>query len=447
MIDMGNLNMGALALGGGLAATVGVFWAQAKTVFSYLSSFILVSTSLDYNVSSRLRRYLKASDVWYRLPGGDPAYATSHVADIQNRPVSDNLVPFRIKIVNSNIMVKRWAIIIVGFNNDRATVRYIRGLFNVERLISDVLDWTAYVDNADKKGHTRFSIYNKMGSEKGVWAQDRKAKVEAGESDLAEPTSSHSTLDVDLDQSFKYARDQWSVGEERNPFDNLFYPPEVLEHVDTLRMWLSKGEWYKERGIPWRRGILFKGPPGTGKSSLARAIAESLDLKMYVFHLSTMSDQEFVEAWDSVASRSMVLFEDFDTVFNLRESQTTHGALTFECVLNKLSGVGTKNGLVLIVTTNHPEKIDDALINRPGRIDVVVEVGPMQEQQRVMMAQKMLGDWPDLLTQAVTEGNGMAGAQFEDHCVQLAFKRMAEEEQMGKLPCPASCSASPQHVA
>lgn len=287
-----------------------------------------------------------------------------------------------------------------------------------------------------------------MGSEKGVWAQgERNSKSQSIESDDVSPSaaggSSGGQLDVDLDVSFKYPRDQWSASAERNPFANLFYPPEVMHHVDVLKMWLAKGEWYKERGIPWRRGMLFKGPPGTGKSSLARAIAEDLDLKMYVFHLSTMSDQEFVEAWDSVASRSMVLFEDFDTVFNLRESQTQHGALTFECVLNKLSGVGTKNGLVLVVTTNHPEKIDDALINRPGRIDVVVEVGPMQEQQRVMMAQKMLSDWPELVEQAVAEGTGMAGAQFEDHCVQIAFTRMAQEEQEAKLVTPESVEVVP----
>lgn len=426
MID---LNLSTLALGG-LAATIGVFWQQAKTVFNYLSSFVIISATLDYQSSAIMRRYLKGSGRWIRLPGGDLRYESIR-SNIDGRPANDTRVPLRHKLGSSNIMFRRWGFIMVSASH-RISIRGIRGLLNVDALLSEAYDWSAYEDNGvAATARSRYAIYNHVGTEKGAWATEPRSKRgHGGESDSAEPVDdSPIPVDSDLDVSFKYDRNLWNKNAaDENPFEFLFYPQAVLHHLEVLRMWLAKGDWYKDRGIPWRRGLLLQGPAGTGKSSLTRAIAQTLGLPLHVFHLSTLSDQEMIENWQGLSGSCVVLFEDFDTVFDKRQSLTSHGALTFECILNLLSGVGTNSGVILIVTTNHPEKIDDALINRPGRIDAVITVGTMEEQQRRGMAERMLRDWPDMIDEMVAKGDGMAGAQFQDACVQAAFVRMAEDE-------------------
>lgn len=137
-------------------------------------------------------------------------------------------------------------------------------------------------------------------------------------------------------------------------------------------------QWYTSLGIPYRRGYLFYGPPGNGKTSLAVALASYFGMNVYVLNLASagMSDGKLNELMTSVSDNSVILMEDIDCAFVQREKTENkqEETLTFSGVLNALDGVGGKDGRITIMTTNHIERLDPALI-RPGRIDVRMFVG------------------------------------------------------------------------
>ncbi|VUC35954.1 unnamed protein product [Clonostachys rosea] len=138
--------------------------------------------------------------------------------------------------------------------------------------------------------------------------------------------------------------------------------------------------WYTRRALPYRRGYLLYGPPGTGKSSLSLSIAGQFDLDIYVISVPDASDSDLKELFQDLPSRCIVLLEDIDAVGLSKvsdpdselesdsDSGSGSGRVTLSGLLNVLDGVTSQDGRIVIMTTNHREKLDPALI-RPGRID------------------------------------------------------------------------------
>ena len=196
---------------------------------------------------------------------------------------------------------------------------------------------------------------------------------------------------------------------------------------------MNNKTWYQERSIPWRRGWLAYGPAGTGKSNLSSIVAKILNVRLYNMVLSTMTDQDFREAWRDLELPCVVLLDDFDTVFNGRENVTPHKALSFETVLQTISGVKSCDGVFLMITTNHIEKIDPAIgvdINdsgmstRPGRIDRVIYMGPACDEVKSKLISKILVDWPHLHEEVLRQTTDYTVAQVIEKCREVAFEQM-----------------------
>jgi mitochondrial chaperone BCS1 len=147
--------------------------------------------------------------------------------------------------------------------------------------------------------------------------------------------------------------------------------------------------WYTNRGIPYRRGYLFHGPPGTGKTSLCFAAAGNLGLPIYMLSLNNLTEDGLNELTSSLPWRCILLLEDVDTnsVTNVRTAEantTSHQdiqannrndgkiPLTLSGVLNAFDGVAASEGRILVMTSNHCENLDTALL-RPGRVDMKIE--------------------------------------------------------------------------
>ncbi len=161
--------------------------------------------------------------------------------------------------------------------------------------------------------------------------------------------------------------------------------------------------WYYDRGIPYRRGHLFHGAAGTGKTSLSLALAGQFRLTIHYILLSdpTLTDDDLVRLFQAMSDPCMVLLEDIDATSIVRGRTSTISGkkressimeinpgpevdqgISLSGLLNAVDGVASAEGVVLIMSTNHPEKLDDALI-RDGRVDLKIEFTlPRKEELR-----------------------------------------------------------------
>jgi chaperone BCS1 len=165
--------------------------------------------------------------------------------------------------------------------------------------------------------------------------------------------------------------------QSRRPLESVVLADQTLEDlVDDLRDFYRSSSWYAERGIPYRRGYLLYGPPGTGKTTLVVALAGELKLSVAVLSLSNriMNDESLRALVDALPASTLLLIEDVDCVFKEKRSTGVETGVTLSGLLNALDGVSSREGRVLFMTTNHPERLDPALV-RPGRVDRKVELG------------------------------------------------------------------------
>lgn len=178
------------------------------------------------------------------------------------------------------------------------------------------------------------------------------------------------------------------------PLDSVFLDGDLKESiVSDVKRFIDSRAWYQSVGIPYRRGYLFQGGPGGGKSSLALAIASELNLNICVLSLSNpnMSDERLISLMDDLPEDSVLLLEDIDCAGPVaRQPEVNPGipeylrpetkGVTLSGLLNALDGVAAADGQIVIMTTNCHEKLDSALI-RPGRIDLCCEFGMASTRQ------------------------------------------------------------------
>ena len=165
--------------------------------------------------------------------------------------------------------------------------------------------------------------------------------------------------------------DGWNLASSLFPRsrESVYVDHDILADVDRF---VAARDWYRERGVPYRRGYLFHGPPGTGKSSMSLAIASHLNWSVHCLNLSSnsLTDTTLSSLISELPERSILLIEDIDCarVATRDQSPEKVSGVTFSHVLNTIDGLLSPEGRIIIMTTNAIEKLDPALI-RPGRVD------------------------------------------------------------------------------
>ncbi|KAF9161986.1 hypothetical protein DFQ26_003968 [Actinomortierella ambigua] len=198
----------------------------------------------------------------------------------------------------------------------------------------------------------------------------------------------HKFVDRDKARTVIFAADQYGAwrrtkSRPKRPLDTIVMDPKLKNYiVDDAKEFFASESWYAERGLPFRRGLLLYGSPGTGKTSFIHALAGELGLNIYVINLSNkgLTDDTLSELVSDTPARCLLLVEDVDAAFVQRDAKDTSANITFSGLLNAIDGVAAQEGRILCMTTNHLDRLDDALI-RPGRIDIRARFGRATKSQ------------------------------------------------------------------
>ena len=149
-------------------------------------------------------------------------------------------------------------------------------------------------------------------------------------------------------------------------FDNLVLRGSLKEEIQNdFTQFFSSRDVYERYGIPWKRGAIFIGPPGNGKTHTLKALINQLGKPcVYVrsFKCEGATEQQnMAEVFERARmSPCVVVLEDLDSMI---------GDENRSFFLNELDGFQPNTGVVVLATTNHPEKLDPSILDRPSRFD------------------------------------------------------------------------------
>jgi hypothetical protein len=154
---------------------------------------------------------------------------------------------------------------------------------------------------------------------------------------------------------------------KQSHWSDLVLPGTLAQDLrsDALRFFQHRA-FYEQHRLPWKRGVLLIGPPGNGKSHAVRALLNELDRPTIVVRGFDGRNDTPAAGIQKVFERArhtaptIIVLEDLDCLVDERSRSV---------LLNELDGLALNTGLFVIGTTNHPEKIDRSLLDRPSRFD------------------------------------------------------------------------------
>jgi len=260
---------------------------------------------------------------------------------------------------------------------------------------------------------------------------------------------------IDIFANGGYGSD-WShiASRAKRPLSSIVLDDGIKELLlEDARDFLKSKQWYADRGIPFRRGYLLYGAPGSGKTSIIHSLAGELGLDVYIISLSKagLDDSTLSSLISSLPEQCIAIMEDIDAAFTHGLTRDTTGMeledprrrdssrrdrddleddrdddhegrgrgrnagdspggassrITLSGLLNALDGISAQEGRLLFATTNRYHTLDPAL-TRPGRMDLHVEFRlASRYQARELYKRFYVPDAPDKVMEDDDEDDG-----------------------------------------
>lgn len=224
-------------------------------------------------------------------------------------------------------------------------------------------------------------------------------------------------------------------------FSDVAGEDEAKENLTEIVEYLHNPGKYKEIGASMPKGILLVGPPGTGKTMLAKAVAGEANVPFF-----SMSGSEFVEMFVGMGASKVrdlfkqakekapciVFIDEIDAIGKKRDGQfggNDEREQTLNQLLTEMDGFEGNNGVIILAATNRPESLDPALL-RPGRFDrrVPVELPDLKGREEILKvhAKKIkLGQDVDF-TKIARMASGASGAELANIVNEAALRAVRD---------------------
>lgn len=231
-------------------------------------------------------------------------------------------------------------------------------------------------------------------------------------------------------------------------WDELTLEPNIASMVkEDFEDFLDKRAWYRKKRLPYRRGYLFHGLQGNGKTSTIKAMmtqaqCPAFTMKKYGHKgAEDVFENMFLEAAKN--ELAIVVLEDLDRAFGTRkntERSVDQTNITLSSALNCMDGLGNEDGLILIATANNPKALDPAILERPGRFDRVVGFPNPSLESRLAFFQHYS---PHLLStelRSVVEPMNLTFAQLKETYI-LAHRFASDAKREDIVPADVALAA------
>ena len=422
-----------------------LFWGQVKTLLSKLLNVFIISTefedsaahAINYNINANYKKYSMGS---YHYSAHN-LYVNKINRKIEVAVEMLSRLPQLIRVNKSLFLLKNNVhkdnlIILVN----KISLYYIRGTFNHESFLLESMN--RYNDSlTSKENKNRFFIQYRKGMGKKTiitHVDDKAPSAQIGSNPYG--ANSDENLEIMVSRTNRligFNLEDIGLPNTNGELKSYVFCDQAERLLAECKRWKESEEWYRSRGILWRRGALLIGCPGSGKTSLIRNICKILDLPLFIFDLASMSNSEMIDCWENIQSNSpcAVLFDDIEKVFDngVNIIGENGGGLSYDCFLSCLSGAKPAEGILTFCTTNDSSKLNDTLgisqngiASRPGRIDTIIEINQMEEVNRRKLAQLILSDLDVDIEAIVTESANMTAAQVGEKCTKIALQKYWE---------------------